>query len=151
MPGNGDEETSPNTWLTRLHCSSRLLQQPCRGLLALQEAAETELFFAVMILGDEWLCNSSACLSWPKQCSTETSELLVTQISDKCPAQNHFMKLCVLKERAVSFSTGSHVCFYDQNISLELICQHYHQQSKCVAMATGIISMNQRCNLMQKL
>lgn len=61
MPGDGDEETSPDTWLTCLHCSNRLLQQPCRGLLALQEASEAELFIAVMILGEEWLCNS--CVS----------------------------------------------------------------------------------------
>lgn len=37
MPGNGDEETSPDTWPTCLHCPNWLLQQPCRGLLALQE------------------------------------------------------------------------------------------------------------------
>lgn len=90
MPGkegnarNGDEETSPDTWFTCLHFSNRLLQQPCRGLLALQEASEAELFIAVMILGEEWLCNS--CVFWSKQCQTEPFELLVTQITDKCPA-----------------------------------------------------------------
>lgn len=51
----------------------------------------------------------------------------------------------------VSLSMGPHIYCYDQNLSLELICRSYHQQSECVAMATGIISMIQRSNLMPKL
>lgn len=149
MPGNGDEETSPDTWLTCLH-SNRLLQQPCRASLALQEDAPAELFIFLMLLGEKWLCNSSVCLSWSKQCKTEPFELLVTQITDKCSSRTVLWN-CVLKEMAVSVSMGSHIYCHSQNISLERICQHYHQQSKCVALATGIFSMNQRSNLMPKL
>lgn len=47
----------------------------------------------------------------------------------------------------VSLSMGPHIYCYDQTLSLDLICQ----QSECAAMATGIISMIQRSNLMPKL